>query len=83
MGYHSRKIDKGVLGEFSKIREEFEELQDAVEGDVRVLVLCELSDLVGAINAFIEEEFKGTISFADIIDFAYRTKQAFEEGERT
>ena len=29
MGYHLRKIEKGTLGEFSKIKEEFEELEDA------------------------------------------------------
>jgi len=31
MGYHKRKITKGVLGEYSKIQEEMEELKDAVE----------------------------------------------------
>jgi hypothetical protein len=29
MGYHKTKIEKGILGEFSKIKEEFQELEDA------------------------------------------------------
>ena len=29
MGYHKIKINKGKLGEYSKIKEEFEELTDA------------------------------------------------------
>lgn len=50
MGYHSKPIPRGVLGEFSKVQEEFEELRDAVENDVRILILCELYDLMGAVN---------------------------------
>lgn len=30
MGYHKLEITKGVLGQFSKITEEYEELSDAV-----------------------------------------------------
>lgn len=47
MGYHTRKIEKGVVGEASKIREEFEEFMDAVEQNNRVMELVELSDMVG------------------------------------
>jgi hypothetical protein len=28
MGYHKKKINKGIFGESSKIREELEELED-------------------------------------------------------
>ena len=42
MGYHKVEIEKGELGEFSKIREEFEELQDAVGQDDSLLILCEI-----------------------------------------
>ncbi len=31
MGYHKKEIKKGVLGEYSKIKEEFKELTDAVD----------------------------------------------------
>jgi hypothetical protein len=30
MGYHLIQINKGILGEYSKIKEEFEELTEAV-----------------------------------------------------
>jgi len=42
MSYHTREIEKGVLGEFSKIREEFEELEDAVLQGDSILTLCVL-----------------------------------------
>ena len=42
MGYHTKEIDKGVLGEFSKIREEWEELEDAHNQRDSILTLCEL-----------------------------------------
>jgi len=82
MGYHLREITKGRLGEFSKIREEFEELSDAMEQDAKILVLCELADLVGAIDAFVKQEFKGSIGFDDVILMTQMTRDAFEEGER-
>lgn len=82
MGYHLREITKGRLGEFSKIREEFEELSDAMEQDAKILVLCELADLVGAIAAFVKQEFKGSIGFEDVILMTQMTRDAFEEGER-
>ena len=55
MGYHTREIKKGKIGEFSKIKEEFEELEDAVEQNDNILSLCELSDLIGAIECYIEK----------------------------
>ena len=50
MGYHKKEIKKGTLGKFSKIREEFEELEDAHNQDVKILIFCELTDLIGAIE---------------------------------
>lgn len=54
MSYHTRKIEKGVLGEFSKMREEFEEFKDGLEQQDSILCLCELSDLVGATEMYIK-----------------------------
>lgn len=54
MGYHTRKIEKGVLGEFSKMREEFEEFKDGLDQQDPILCLCELSDLVGATEMYIK-----------------------------
>ena len=52
MGHHKVKIKKGVFGEYSKVREEFEELTDAVEQKNKILIICELADLVGAIEEY-------------------------------
>lgn len=80
MGYHKREITKGIIGEFSKIREEVEELFDAAEQNNNILVLCELTDLIGAIESFAENKFKITIT--DLINFSNLTKEAFKEGKR-
>ncbi len=53
MSYHTKHIPKGVVGEFSKI----EELKDAVEQQDKVLTICELTDLVGAIQLFAASKF--------------------------
>jgi len=37
MGYHLKSITKGVIGEFSKIQEEFEECVDANEQGGKIL----------------------------------------------
>ena len=79
MGYHKRKIVKGVLGEFSKIQEEFEELTDSIEQNNNILIICELCDLVGAIELYAK---KWNISLADIIKMKESTNSAFNEGTR-
>ncbi len=80
MSYHTRKINKGVLGYFSKIREEFEELEDAVIQQNPILELCECSDLIGAIEAFVSQKYKLTLY--DLIKMKNATKSAFESGDR-
>jgi len=79
MGYHTREIEKGVLGEFSKIKEEFEELEDGVNQDVKPLIICELSDLIGAIEEYAK---KFNLTLEDLIKFSDMTKSAFKEGKR-
>lgn len=79
MSYHKSKIEKGILGEFSKIKEEFQELEDAVNQNEKLLILCELSDVIGAIEAFAE---KYHFTLEDIIRFSNLTKSAFIEGKR-
>lgn len=81
MGYHKIEITKGTLGEFSKIKEEFDELTDAVEQGDRVLQICELTDLIGAIEFFSEKKFN--LSLEDLIKFSNKTKSAFLEKKRT
>jgi phosphoribosyl-ATP pyrophosphohydrolase len=79
MGYHKVHIEKGQLGQFSKIREEFEELQDAVLQDNPVLIICELTDLIGSIEAYAH---KYNLELKDLIQFSDCTKEAFKEGKR-
>lgn len=80
MGYHSKKIEKGIIGEFSKIREEYQELEDAFEQEDKILQLCELSDLIGAIEYYCYTNFK--INLKDLKKFSDKTKQAFKDGSR-
>lgn len=79
MGYHLRTFEKGKLGEYSKIREEFEELSDAVEQNNKVLIICELTDMIGAIEEY-AKQFNLTIG--DLKQFSDATKSAFKEGKR-
>ncbi len=79
MGYHNTKIEKGIVGEFSKIREEFEELTDAIGQQNKVLVICELTDLIGAIEAY---AVKFNLTIDDLKGFSDLTKSAFKEGIR-
>lgn len=79
MGYHKRKIKKGVLGEPSKIREELEELEDALDQGNRIMALVELSDLYGALKAVAKK--LGT-NMEEISIMADATASAFEDGTR-
>ena len=78
-GYHQKIIQKGVLGEPSKIREEFEEFMDSVAQDNPVMALIELSDLIGAIEAYAE---KNNVTLDNLITMKNATKRAFETGHR-
>jgi len=80
MGYHKTEIEKGVYGHFSKIKEEFQELQDAIDQKDKILTLVELSDLIGAIEGFVEFELK--LSLNDLVKFKELTKQSFISGHR-
>lgn len=80
MGYHNKVITKGELGEFSKIREEFEELSDAHEQGAKILELCELADLYGAMELYLENQFH--LSMEDIKKMKELTSSAFKQGER-
>jgi len=79
MGYHLKEIKKGKLGEFSKIQEEFEELSDGVCQNNKVLIICELCDVLGAIEAYAKN---WNLSLEDLIKMMNSTKSSFEEGKR-
>lgn len=79
-GYHLKSIPKGILGEFSKIKEEFLEFEEALDQNNPVMALVELSDLLGAIERYALEMHN--ISLADLISMKEATARAFESGDR-
>lgn len=81
MGYHLRSIKKGILGEPSKIREELEELEDALEQNNKIMAGCEAADILGALEFFVEKELNLTLQ--DLIQMHIATKRAFDSGERS
>lgn len=80
MGYHIKETPKGKIGEFSKITEEYEELLDAFKQKCKVLQICEMTDLIGAIEEYSLKHFK--LSLQDLINFSNKTKSAFKEKKR-
>jgi len=80
MGYHINKIQKGIFGEFSKIQEEWDELTDARNQGGKILELCELSDLYGAIEGYIKNRYQ--ISMDDLKQMSEMTQSAFLDGSR-
>jgi hypothetical protein len=81
-GYHITPITKGKLGEISKIKEEVDELMDAELQGCRVMVLLELSDILGAIDLYLENNKYG-ITLEDLHTMSRITKRAFTNGHRT
>lgn len=80
-GYHTREIAKGVLGEPSKIMEELAEFEDAVDQGVALMALIELSDVQGAIRAYLEKHHP-TITMGDLEKMNEVTRRAFQNGRR-
>jgi hypothetical protein len=80
MSYHLAEIERGVFGEFSKIEEEFLEAKDALAQENPVMVLQELSDMLGAIEAYTA---RYNITLIDLIIMKDATKRAFESGHRS
>ena len=81
MGYHNNQIPRGQFGEFSKIKEEFLEAEDALEQENKIMLLVELSDLIGAIEGYCLNNFN--ISIEDLIKMKESTKRAFTDGTST
>lgn len=80
-GYHLVTIQKGELGELSKVREELEELTDAhAQGD-RIMQLVEAADLYGALELFLEKHIPG-MTMQDLAKFSATTRRAFQNGRR-
>jgi hypothetical protein len=80
-GYHIREIARGEIGDVSKIREEVEELEDAIEQGIRVMQLCELSDIIQAVRLNLRKHHPG-YTLDDLIQMADVTERAFADGTR-
>lgn len=80
-GYHITPIAKGEIGEISKIEEEVEELKDAARQGARIMILVELSDLVGAIELYLDKHHPDT-TLDDLTTMAHITARAFQNGVR-
>ena len=81
-GYHLTKIPKAGYGTAEKIQEECLEFMDAVAQSSKVMQLVELSDMIGAIEGYLEREFSG-LSLEDLKTFSDITKRAFKSGRRS
>lgn len=80
-GYHLNEIPKGELGKLSKIREELDEAFDAEKQNNPIMLLLELSDIIGAVEGYLEKNHP-TITLDNLINMARATHRAFESGER-
>ena len=80
-GYHLRPITKGVFGEPSKIVEEVEEFQEALEQGNDLMALIELSDLVGAVEGWLSR-YHPTITLDTLRTMSNATQRAFRNGHR-
>ena len=80
-GYHTHAIPKGEVGEISKIVEEALEAVDADAQGVAVMVLVELSDLLGAVEQYLLRHHP-TITLDDLRSFSSITQRAFTSGRR-
>lgn len=80
MGYHIKEIERGTYGEFSKIKEEFLECEDAIQQGNKIMTLVELSDMIGAIEGYCKNNFNITID--DLIIMKNATSKAFNDGTR-
>ncbi len=81
-GYHTSQIDRGVLGEISKIQEEVNELLDAQQQGCKIMELVELSDLYGAIQHYLLKHHSET-SMDDLAKMSEITQRAFRSGRRS
>lgn len=53
--WHTKEIEKGTLGSLSKIKEELEEAYDAEAQGQDLMLMFELSDIVGACGLVAEQ----------------------------
>jgi hypothetical protein len=78
-GYHKRKIARGKLGEISKVKEECEEFEDAIEQGIVIMAHAELADIYGALKALAAAH---GLKMSDLEKMDSATERAFNSGRR-
>lgn len=81
MPYHKIKIPKGIVGEFSKIKEEVCELEDAILQENKVMALVEMTDICAAMSEYLLK-YHPSITINDLIIMSEATRSAFKDGSR-
>lgn len=79
--YHLKPIARGIYGELSKVYEEVEELKDAEIQRNPILMLCEIADMLGAIDGYLQQHHNMTID--DAFKMTKLNRKAFESGYRS
>lgn len=80
-GYHVTKIEKGEIGEASKILKEVHELIDAQKQGCKIMELVELADLYGAMESYMNA-YHPEVGMHDLKKMSDITKRAFKNGHR-
>lgn len=80
-GYHKKEIPKGKVGELSKVYEELLEAFEAESQGVGIMTLVELSDMLGAVDSFLQQHYPG-FTIADLLAMTTVTQRAFVSGRR-
>ncbi len=81
-GYHLKSIEKGLVGKSSKILEEVEELIDSEEQGNKIMALVELSDIYGALECYLENNFP-YLTMEDLKTMSDTTRRVFKTGYRS
>lgn len=81
-GYHVHAIPRGEVGELSKVYEEILEALDADAQGASIMALVELSDLVGALKAYLARHHP-SMTLEDLEKFSSITSRAFTSGRRS
>lgn len=81
-GYHIRNIQRHPYGSFGKIKEELEEAEDAIEQNCKIMELVELSDMIAAVEGYLEKHHPG-VTIDDLRTMAAITHRAFLNGGRS
>ena len=79
MGYHKAEIKKGKYGTMSKLIEEIEEYEDAINQNNIIMAQIELSDIYGALEKMAEKHGR---TMKDLQIMSDATKSAFKDGTR-